>query len=272
MRIAPWIAAAVAVGLLPAPASAAVECGVSPRGPDGPAGDALTITTTEESDGVALFREGERIAVSDDRRMLAVDCLGGPAEVGSVDTIELATQQAETFLYADLSGGGFAPGVEGESDGEPEIELDVEWPLGFLGIGGTRRADLLSFGQRDGRVAGQLNLDDDADLSASSAGTLLVRGQGGDDTIGARGFTQVELPRQGESPVTPLRTFASFEGGPGNDSLTGGTRFDMLHGGKGDDLILADGGGRDEVNCGGGDDEAFAGPRDRLRGCERVVR
>jgi hypothetical protein len=270
VRFAPCIAAVVVLAL-PAPTRAAVECGVESRGPEGPAGDSVAITTTEPDDGVALFREGDRIAVSDDRRMLPVDCAGGPAMVQSVDSIELVTTQPEPFLYVDISRGGLVPGVEGESDGEPEIELSVEWPNGFLGMGGTRGPDLFSFGNRDGALVGALNADDDVDVSANTAGTLLIRGQGGDDAITGRGLTEAN-PRQAEPPPGPLRTYASFEGGPGNDTLVGGVKQDILYGGRGGDLILADGGGRDEIDCGAGRDEVFVGSRDRVRRCERVVR
>jgi hypothetical protein len=262
------LAVAAAAG---APAQAAVECGVESRDPDGPAGDVLGVRTTAPADGVALVRAGDELVVSDDRTGQRLACAGGPPLVGTVDSVTIATDQPEAFAYVDLSGGRFAPGAGGEPDGDPEIEFGVEWPSGFLGVGGGRAPDVLSFGRRGGEIAGQLNSDEDPDLEANTLATLLLRGKGGDDVLSAAGLTRPELPRQAE-PVSPLRTSASFEGGPGRDTITGGARADLVTGDGGNDLILVGGGGRDEVDCGPGRDEAFAGRRDKVRRCERVVR
>jgi len=270
MRLAATAPAMIALAL-PAGASATVECGIEEREPAGAASDALRITTSEVGDGVAVVRAGEEIVVSDDRRSEPVACVGGAATVASIDSIELFTDRPENFLYVDLSGNRLAPGASGESEGDPEIELGIDWPAGFLGFGGARKSDLLSFGHRGGELVGQLNLDDDRDVVATSVGGLLVRGQAGNDTITGRGLTQVEL-RGSVEPIAPLRTFATFEGATGKDNLAGGAKPDILSGGPGDDLILASGGGRDDVDCGGGDDQVFAGPRDKLRHCERVKR
>jgi hypothetical protein len=265
------VALLAVAALAPEPAAGAVECGVRAGDPEGPVGDVLAVTTSQAADGVAVSRAGAEIRVSDDRLGQEVACSGGPPLVDTVDSVAISTAQAEAFAYLDLSGGGFAPGAGGEAESEPEIEFAIEWPTGFLGVGGGRQADVLSFGRRDGEIVGQLNADADPDVDANALDNLLLRGKGGDDTLSAAGLTRPELPRQ-DQPVAPLRSFASLEGGPGKDNLTGGAREDLVAGGGGDDLILVDGGRRDEVDCGAGRDEAFAGRRDKVRRCERVVR
>jgi Ca2+-binding RTX toxin-like protein len=64
----------------------------------------------------------------------------------------------------------------------------------------------------------------------------------------------------------------SLRGTVGSDRLRGKRGRDLLKGRAGDDCLKG-GRGRDRVNCGRGDDIAFVkGPKDRLRGCERVRR
>jgi hypothetical protein len=51
-----------------------------------------------------------------------------------------------------------------------------------------------------------------------------------------------------------------------------GAGRDQIYAGSGDDLVHAAEPGRDTVRCGRGDDRAAISARDRVFGCERVVR
>jgi hypothetical protein len=103
---------------------------------------------------------------------------------------------------------------------------------GFRRLAGTARADRLRGGNRADRL-----------LGLGGADRLL--GRGGSDCL---------------------------HGGLGNDRLDGGAGTDTLFGGPGNDLLTG-GTGMDVLDCGAGRrDRALAGPGDRTRACERVVR
>jgi hypothetical protein len=63
-----------------------------------------------------------------------------------------------------------------------------------------------------------------------------------------------------------------LSGGKGKDKLTGGKGKDKVSGGAGNDTINVADGKRDRVNCGKGKDTVRADKKDKLRGCERVIR
>jgi Ca2+-binding RTX toxin-like protein len=58
----------------------------------------------------------------------------------------------------------------------------------------------------------------------------------------------------------------------GNDVLSGGAGADILEGGRGRDYLRARDGERDVVRCGLDVDTAVVDRRDRVVGCERVLR
>ena len=100
-------------------------------------------------------------------------------------------------------------------------------------------------------------------------------------------------PRVAESACDPAAAVASRRslvgsegrdrliGGPGRDRLAGkrgGDKIvggnggpDCLLGGPGSDRLRAVNGSRDLVKCGHGRDRATVEPKDRVRGCERVI-
>ena len=60
---------------------------------------------------------------------------------------------------------------------------------------------------------------------------------------------------------------------PGDDRVRGGRADDTLNGGQGNDRITSVDGVRDVVRCGPGlHDRVVADRRDRVVGCERMVR
>ncbi len=63
-----------------------------------------------------------------------------------------------------------------------------------------------------------------------------------------------------------------LKGGAGRDLLRGGSGADVLSGGTGADVIDAADGRRDVVNCGTGRDGALVDARDKVTGCERILR
>ena len=99
-------------------------------------------------------------------------------------------------------------------------------------VAGTARADNLRGGARGDRLLGR-------------GGRDRLLGRGGDDCL---------------------------HGGAGDDRLDGGAGRDRLFGGAGNDVLVG-GSGADVLDCGTGRrDRATAGPGDRTRRCEKVVR
>lgn len=93
----------------------------------------------------------------------------------------------------------------------------------------------------DDRISGTRRPDRIRGSNASE----LIRSRGGNDAIRARGGSDCVMPGKGR---------------------------DLVSAGAGNDRILAAGKGRDRVRCGSGEDVARVGSRDRVSGCERVVR
>ncbi len=208
MRIA-LAAAAAALLALPGSASAAVECGVVDR--------EVQISTTAFADGVAIVREGDQIAVTDDRTGLPVSCAGGPPAVSSVDAIELRTEQEETSLYVDLAKGSIPP-------------LEISWVNGSFGIGGTRQEDVLEFGNLSGSLVSVP--ESDLEVAATGTGNMLIRGGKGDDKI--------DFSAYHDPGFAPAKVFASILAGPGDDRVGGGTKPDIIECGGGFDKVVAD--------------------------------
>ena len=246
------LAVPIALAIWAAPAQAGIECAVEQRA-EGPA---LALTTTAFADVAAIVRDGDEIAVSDDRMIQPVACAGGPAAVHSVDSIEMATDQEEASLYLDLAGGPLEPGFTAEEFGESEIELSVTWQYGFFGVGGTDEADVFDFSGTKEVATGRLNADADADVTVALPANILLRGNRGRDDLFAG----------------PLRAPVNLDGGPGADGLAGGRKPDFVDGGGGADVILTLEGGRDDVDCGPGRDRVTADRGDGLSNCERVTR
>ena len=119
-----------------------------------------------------------------------------------------------------------------------------------------------------GDASATTGADGTARILAASEGRLHLRGTRGNDV-----------------PTQPLAVCV-------NDHLSACPRYrgavivgsrlgDRLHGTRGRDLVIARGGndrirvrggGRDRVRCGGGHDIVIAGPSDRVRDCEVVMR
>ena len=104
-----------------------------------------------------------------------------------------------------------------------------------------------------------------------SRGTRMKGGPGNDTFLGAEKRDRI---RGGGDDDTAQGYLGRdrIKGGGGNDTLDGGGGRDRVSGGSGDDQIEARDGKRDRVRCGKGDDSASVDKKDRVRGCEQVVR
>jgi hypothetical protein len=111
-----------------------------------------------------------------------------------------------------------------------------------------------------------------ADRLLGSRRADVVLGKKGSDRLAGRGGNDLLCGGQGADLMRGGRGGDQLRGGAGPDSLYGGRGPDWLAPGAGDDRINSRGGGRDRVLCGDGSDTVIADQRERLRGCERVVR
>lgn len=80
----------------------------------------------------------------------------------------------------------------------------------------------------------------DQTIAAAATSTLVVTAGGGDDTITI-------------TAATALAADSAFDGGAGNDLITGGNAADNLHGGDGNDRVVG-GKGNDGIDGGAGND------------------
>lgn len=144
-------------------------------------------------------------------------------------------------------------------------------------IGGLAGSDCLEGGSGNDRLAGGDGVDrltggpgtDRLDggagndrLFGSEGADTLLGGIGGDLLDGGVG-NDVLSGGSGNDLLT---------GGLGNDRVTGGAGADRISGGAGNDTINARDGVRENVSCGPGRDTATVDRRDRVTGCERVLR
>jgi uncharacterized repeat protein (TIGR01451 family) len=113
---------------------------------------------------------------------------------------------------------------------------------------------------------------DGTDCLWGGSGSDVLDGDGGDDELwGGDGRDRLV----GGAGNDRLRGGAKRDvliGGDGDDQLLPGTGRDLVRAGVGNDVISARDGSRDVIECGRGDDKVTADRRDRLRGCEHVVR
>ena len=271
----------------------------------GPPTNLLTVRVTNFSSG-QISRFGEQILVSEFLQR-PMPCSGGDPTVLNTDTIKVLTRgTADVDLR--LGGGPFAPGATPESEGAPEIEVQVSGS-GFGSVVGTSRADEFHWG-REGALNG-LNLnpgaagDKDVDVTVRGKFAFLIAegAGGGDRIIPAPDAPARELFSQGgrgpDLLIAPRDSGGILDGGSGNDVLTGGAMFDLVEGGAGNDRVATGSGGdqidggrgkdvlsggpggdridardrtRDIVRCGPGRDRVKADRRDRLSSCEVVSR
>ena len=154
---------------------------------------------------------------------------------------------------------------------------DVEGTAGPDALAGSAGGDRSSGGDGDDSLTG-LHGDDclfggagndtiDAgaghDLAVGADGEDVLRGQTGNDRLSGGPGSDGLTGGQGADRIT---------GGDGDDRLVGGSGRDSLAGGPGNDSLSSADGRPDRVSCGPGRDIARVDRRDRVSGCERVLR
>jgi RTX calcium-binding nonapeptide repeat (4 copies) len=134
-------------------------------------------------------------------------------------------------------------------------------------IGTERRDELRGTGRGDRLVGlGRHDL-----LLGFAGADCLLGGSGPDRLHGGKGADR--LRGQGGADIFEGDSGADYlSGGAGRDELSAGLGPDRILGGAEGDLIRAAEGTRDIVRCGRGRDRAVVDGRDRVRGCEMVVR
>ena len=142
---------------------------------------------------------------------------------------------------------------------------------------GTAKADILSGTNAGDRIAGRAGADTldgragaDCVLGQNGADRL-IGGTGRDRLVGGRGADRM-FGGPGPDRLFGGRGADRIFGGPGPDRLFGGRGRDRLIGGAKADRIFARDRRRDLIRCGPGRDFVKADRKDRLRGCERVLR
>jgi Ca2+-binding RTX toxin-like protein len=175
--------------------------------------------------------------------------------------------------------GMFAPGVSPEPDGEPEIEISVDFGNAgdTLGVWGTDGDNQMTVGT----LGVAVNADLDLDIVVQPTSSVFLTSEGGKDRLSALG---------GNGSGGPSETGVSLEGGRGSDQILGGANLDALIGEAGSDLVVAGagddlikgGGGNDRLKGGrgrdllvGGDGRDWCGPgpgKDKTRMCERPAK
>jgi len=102
-----------------------------------------------------------------------------------------------------------------------------------------------------------------ADRITGTKGPDEIEGDGGNDRINSGGSGDDVNGGAGRDRI---------DLGTGNDIGQGGEGADTIIAGSGNDVIFARDGTRDTINCGTGQDTATVDAKDRVSGCEKVVR
>jgi RTX calcium-binding nonapeptide repeat (4 copies) len=264
-----WLGGVVAVAgslAMAGSASAAYSCSYDA------VTDTLDVSLTGFEEVAAIRRDGSDIEITNDVMGGELSCAGGTPTINNTETIELVGPGAVApAVYFDLKKGPMSPGTTSESPELSEIEIDVDWPDGFFGLGGGNNDDRYTFGLSVLGPAVMLNNDPDADAFLGTTQTILLRGEKGNDKLSGKG---------GPGFLAPIDIFMTIEGGPGDDKVIGGARRDILYGeggedrvkgGDGKDIIDVKDGAKDKVKCGAGKDEVVGDSIDRIAGdCEKV--
>lgn len=296
----------VSSATVPAGAQARTSCAYA-----GAPTNVLTVTVSGESDAV-ITRRGQEITVGESGEAIE-RCAGATATVTNTDTINVVfSGRGLPFAEVRLANGPLAPGASVESEGAPEIEVQVSGPGNNFDVIGTPGADVFRWGPGGANPGLNLNPDDNGDrdvdvtvLGGSTAPLLYAEGGAGNDTITGDRITRDGYvyahggPGNDVLTAPPGSVGAILYGGPGNDAITGSRFNDVLRGDAGNDRIAGGAGAdnitggagrdritggagrdfikvrdaaRDAVSCGSGRDRVNADKRDRVSGCEKTSR
>jgi Ca2+-binding RTX toxin-like protein len=238
-------------------------CGGAPPPPPPSTGDcaydpvAKLLTATVAAGGSAtLGVSGGNITFANGSPQ---DC--GGATVANVDSIKVVGVAGTVeSLTIDQSGGAFAPGAAVETGTGAVSEIELALHLGdandAVTVLGTSGNDTLAVGIKGVALNGDADVDVTFDVLPAA---LTVRGQGGVNSIGARGGFGTGTVYTGALTAYAGDLGDSLLGGLGNDLLVGGAGNDAIEGREGNDTL--DGGaGNDTLNGHGGNDTLTGGP------------
>jgi uncharacterized repeat protein (TIGR01451 family) len=142
---------------------------------------------------------------------------------------------------------------------------------------GTRDDDVLTGTAYGDTIYGLEGSDllrgsDGGDCLWGGEGADVLDGDGGDDALwGGNGRDRLVGGAGNDRLYGGLKRDVLI-GGLGDDQVFPGTGQDLVRAGAGNDVISARDGSRDVIECGPGADRVTADRRDRVRGCEQVVR
>jgi hypothetical protein len=240
-----------------APASiAAPSCSYVERGAPGPGDNVLQIDEPEFG-SVEVRRSGSEILVLDrtpPKKGEVVSCSGPQATVNNIDQVHVTMAATEptgyTFFYLDEGGGMLGPGATPESDGQSEIEVQVEptsdQSVPYVKLIGQSGPDQQVIDDQNRALIADLDGSDpvhDPELTVQGAAFLDVYGGAGDDTVSVP-WTQAldHVSIKGQGGYDNLAGNGSdMSGGAGNDTIHGGWFGEFLNGGSGNDRIYGGG-------------------------------
>ena len=186
------------------------------------------------------------------------DC--GGATTANVDSIKVVGSAGTIeSLTVDQSGGAFAPGAAVETGTGAISEIELALHLGDAGdlvsVLGTNGNDTLAMGIKGVALNGDADVDVTFDVLPAA---ITLRGQGGVNSIGARGGFGAGTVYAGALTAYAGDLGDTLLGGLGGDTLHGGAGNDALEGREGNDTL--DGGaGNDAVHGHGGSDTITGG-------------
>ena len=177
--------------------------------------DTLSVNLSGFEEVVALRRDGTDIEVTNDVMGGELTCTSSPAGLCRRSTTRRRSSWRAPRRGAgrllDLKKGPMGPGTDIRVAELSEIEIDVEWPDGFFGLGGGNNADRFMFGESS------RSCDDDEQRHRRRC---LPRQHPDDPPAWREGQRQAE--RQGRPGfLAPIGIFMTIEGGPGDDKMTG---------------------------------------------------
>ena len=248
---------------------------------DGGAGDDLIRTEGTHSDEIACGEGADRVFA---------------------DAVDRVASDCEEILFFNAGQPAPSPPGDGGAPG-PVLPPQGSGACGFQRVGtaardtlrGTTGGDTLLGRAGNDRIAGRAGDDclfgdagadrisggPDRDRLEGGSGDDIMLGDSEDDGLeGGAGRDRMSGGAGADGLVGGAGADLLFggadvdilAGGSGNDRLSAGGGRNRLSGGSGRDVLRAVNGNVDRVNCGPGRDVARVDRRDRVSGCERVVR
>ena len=209
-----------------------------------------------------------------------VNCSGPQATVENIDRVHVTMSVDQgtdyTYFWLDESAGMLGPGATPETDGQSEIEVQVDptTPQSaiYVKLIGRPGPDQILVDDQQRRLLADLDGADpihDPELTVQDAAFLEIYAGAGNDTVAipnAQAFFDHSLIKGQQGNDELSANGADISGGPGDDTIHGGWFSEFFHGDSGNDRIYG-AKGADHLNGGPGRDLLSGGPGgDFLRG------